>query len=34
LRRSRTRPGEEPGELPGEPVSVGSRSDATEELVI
>jgi NADH dehydrogenase len=34
MRRSRTRSGEEPGELPGEPVSVGSRGDATEELVI
>jgi NADH dehydrogenase len=34
MRRTRTRPGEEPGELPGEPVSVGSRPDTSDELVI
>jgi len=34
MRRTRTRPREEPRELQGEPVSVGSRRDATEELVI
>jgi NADH dehydrogenase len=34
MRRTRTRPGEEIGEMPGEPVSVGMRSDASEELVL
>ena len=34
MRRTRTRPGEEVGEIPGEPVSVGVRSDAEEELVV
>lgn len=34
MRRTRTRPGEAPGETAGEPVSVGARSDATDELVI
>jgi len=34
MRRGRTRPGEVPGERPGEPVSAGTRTDATEELVI
>ncbi|MFL5754697.1 MAG: NAD(P)/FAD-dependent oxidoreductase, partial [Chloroflexota bacterium] len=34
MRRTRTRPGEEIGETPGEPVSVGTRTDGNEELVI
>jgi NADH:ubiquinone reductase (H+-translocating) len=34
LRRTRTRPGEEVGEIPGEPVSSGARSDAEDELVV
>lgn len=34
VRRTRTRPGEPVGELPGEPVSVGARPDAEEELSI
>jgi NADH dehydrogenase len=34
MRRSRTRPGEEVGEVTGEPVSVGVRSEAPEELVV
>jgi len=34
MRRTRTRPGEEVGEVPGEPVSVGVRTDAEEELVV
>jgi NADH dehydrogenase len=34
MRRTRTRPGESVGEIEGEPVSVGTRSDATEELVV
>ena len=34
MRRTRTRPGEEVGEMSGEPVSVGARGDVPEELVI
>jgi NADH dehydrogenase len=34
LRRTRTRPGEEVGEVPGEPVSVGVRTEAEDELVV
>jgi NADH:ubiquinone reductase (H+-translocating) len=34
MRRTRTRPGEDLGELKGEPVSVGSRDDTREEIVI
>ena len=34
MRRSRTRPGEEVGEVIGEPASVGVRSEAPEELVV
>ena len=34
VRRTRTRPGEEPGEVAGEPVSVGARADAQDELVL
>ena len=34
MRRTRTRPGEDVGEMPGEPVSVGVRSDVDEELVV
>ena len=34
IRRTRTRPGEAVGEVSGEPVSVGVRSDAPEELVL
>lgn len=34
MRRTRTRPGELVGELEGEPVSAGARTDATEELVV
>lgn len=32
MRRTRTRPGEPGGEVPGEPVSVGARPDAQDEL--
>lgn len=34
MRRTRTRPGEEVGEVSGEPVSVGVRSTAEDELVL
>jgi NADH dehydrogenase len=34
MRRTRTRPGETVGELPGEPVSIGARPDASDELSI
>jgi NADH dehydrogenase len=34
MRRTRTRPGEEIGEVSGEPVSVGGRPDARDELVL
>jgi NADH:ubiquinone reductase (H+-translocating) len=34
MRRTRTLPGEEIGEVSGEPVSVGARSDTSDELVI
>ena len=34
MRRTRTRPGEDVGEMPGEPVSVGVRKDAEDELVV
>jgi NADH:ubiquinone reductase (H+-translocating) len=34
LRRTRTRPGEEVGEIAGEPVSIGTRSEAEDELVL
>jgi NADH dehydrogenase len=34
MRRTRTRPGEEIGEVSGEPVSVGVRPDARDELVL
>jgi NADH dehydrogenase len=34
MRRTRTRPGEPVGEIEGEPVSVGARADATEEIVV
>ena len=34
MRRTRTRPGEAVGETPGEPVSVGARQDAEDELAI
>lgn len=34
MRRSRTLPGEEIGEVSGEPVSVGARSEASDELVL
>ena len=34
MRRTRTRPGEEVGEVPGEPVSVGVRPDTQDELVL
>ena len=34
MRRTRTRPGEAVGEVDGEPVSVGARQDATEELAV
>jgi len=34
MRRTRTRPGEEIGEVPGEPVSVGVRSEGEDELVV
>lgn len=32
MRRTRTRPGDTGGEMPGEPVSVGARPDAQDEL--
>lgn len=34
MRRSRTRPGESVGEIEGEPVSIGTRPDAPEEIVV
>ena len=34
MRRTRTRPGEELGEIEGEPVSVGARSDVNDEIVV
>ncbi len=34
MRRTRTRPGEEVGEVSGEPVSVGVRTEAREEIVL
>jgi NADH:ubiquinone reductase (H+-translocating) len=34
MRRTRTRPGEAVGELEGEPVSMGTRPDATDEIVV
>jgi NADH:quinone reductase (non-electrogenic) len=34
MRRTRTRPGEEPGEVSGEPVSVGARTETQDELVV
>jgi NADH dehydrogenase len=34
LRRTRAMPGETPGEIAGEPVSIGARPDATEELSV
>ena len=34
MRRSRTRPGESPGEDRGEPVSAGARAEAGEEIVV
>jgi NADH dehydrogenase len=34
MRRTRTRPGDAVGEVDGEPVSVGARPSATEELVV
>jgi NADH dehydrogenase len=34
MRRTRTRPGESVGELEGEPVSVGARQDATDEIAV
>jgi|RhiMethySRZTD1v2_1073278.scaffolds.fasta_scaffold16286_9 NADH:quinone reductase (non-electrogenic) len=34
MRRTRTRPGEEVGEMEGEPVSVGARSDVSDEIVV
>ena len=34
VRRTRTRPGEAPGEVPGGPVSVGARPEATDELTM
>jgi NADH dehydrogenase len=34
VRRTRARPGEEPGETSGEPVSMGARPEASDELVI
>ena len=34
MRRTRTLPGEEIGEVAGEPVSVGARSEASDELVL
>jgi NADH dehydrogenase len=34
VRRTRARPGEAPGEMAGEPVSVGARPEAVDELVL
>ena len=34
MRRTRTRPGEEVGEVEGEPVSVGARPDVNDEIVV
>lgn len=34
MRRTRTRPGESVGEVEGEPVSIGTRTDATDEIVV
>jgi NADH dehydrogenase len=34
MRRTRTRPGEEIGEIEGEPVSVGARPDVNDEIVV
>lgn len=34
MRRTRTRPGEDVGEVPGEPVSVGGRAEAQDELTL
>lgn len=34
MRRTRTRPGEEVGEIEGEPVSVGTRPDVSDEIVV
>jgi hypothetical protein len=34
MRRTRTRPGEAVGEMAGEPVSVGARTDGEEELAL
>jgi NADH dehydrogenase len=34
MRRTRTRPGETVGEIEGEPVSIGARSDANDEIVV
>jgi NADH dehydrogenase len=34
MRRTRTRPGESTGEVPGEPVSVGARPDADDEIEV
>jgi hypothetical protein len=34
MRRTRTRPGEQVGEIEGEPVSVGARTGANEEIVV
>ena len=34
VRRTRTRPGETPGEVTGEPLSIGARPDATDELAL
>jgi NADH:ubiquinone reductase (H+-translocating) len=34
VRRTRTRPGEVAGEIPGEPVSAGARTDTSEELTL
>jgi NADH:ubiquinone reductase (H+-translocating) len=34
VRRTRAQPGETPGELPGEPVSIGARPDTSQELTL
>jgi NADH dehydrogenase len=34
MRRTRTRPGEEVGEMEGEPLSVGARTDTNDEIVV
>jgi NADH:quinone reductase (non-electrogenic) len=34
VRRTRSRPGEMPGEIAGEPVSIGARPEATDELTV